>query len=88
MITPENIKKHEFIGLETRISNSTNSNLIGLNGTIINETKSMFEIRTKTGKKYIPKLNNIWKFSLNNQQMIVKGVDIQKRSFDRLGGKQ
>ena len=87
MITTENITQHEFIGLKTQITDSTNSEIIGLNGTIINETKSMFGLRTERGIKLIPKSNNSWKFIVNNQQITVNGNTIQKRSFDRLGGK-
>ena len=38
MITVDTISRHEFIGLETKIINSSNPQVIGLNGTIINET--------------------------------------------------
>ena len=87
MITKENITQHEFIGLKAQITDSTNSELIGLNGTIINETKSMFGLRTEKGIKLLPKSNNSWKFNVTNQQIIVNGSKIQKRSFDRIGGK-
>ncbi len=55
MITADNISRHEFIGLNTQITKSNNQQVIGLNGTIINETKSMFTINTKKGVKNIPK---------------------------------
>ncbi len=87
MITPENIIHHEFIGLNTQITESNNSQIIGLNGTIINETKSMFALKTTRGIKLIPKSNSIWKFNLTNETISVDGSKIQKRPFDRLGGK-
>ena len=87
MITTENIIQHEFIGLDTQIVESNNSQIIGLNGTIINETKSMFALKTANGIKLIPKASSIWKFSLNNEKIIVDGSKIHKRPFDRLGGK-
>ena len=87
MITAENITQHEFIGLDTQITDSTNSEIIGLNGTIINETKSMFTLNTVRGTKLIPKSNNTWKFNVNNQQITIDGSKIQKRPFDRLGRK-
>ena len=55
MITDENITSHEFIGLNTEIVQSTNPQVIGLNGRIINETKSMFAINTENGIKSIVK---------------------------------
>ena len=87
MITPDNILQHEFIGLKAEISHSANSSLIGLNGTITNETKSMIQLDTEKGIKMIPKSINTWKFNLNNQNITVDGSKIQKRPFDRLGGK-
>ena len=39
MITAENITSHELIGLRTEIVESSNSQIIGLNGTITDETK-------------------------------------------------
>ena len=87
MITADNIRSHEFIGLDTEIVQSTNSQVIGLNGRIINETKSMFTINTENGVKLIAKSTNDWKFSIQNKDVIVDGSKIAKRPFDRLGGK-
>jgi len=87
MITSDNIRSHEFIGLDTEIVQSTNPQVIGLNGRIINETKSMFTINTEKGVKSIAKSTNDWKFSIQNKDVIVDGSKIAKRPFDRLGGK-
>ncbi len=88
MITADNITSHEFIGLDTEITQSTNPQIVGLNGRIINETKSMFTINTDKGVKSIAKSQNIWKFSIDNQDVIVDGTKIAKRPFDRIGGKK
>jgi len=87
MITAENITSHELIGLRTEIIESSNSQIIGLNGTIIDETKSMIMIDTANGTKMIAKSNNSWKFSIDNKDIIVNGSKIAKRPFDRIGGK-
>ncbi|MFB5614682.1 MAG: ribonuclease P protein component 1 [Candidatus Nitrosomaritimum yanchengensis] len=87
MITEDNIYQHEIIGLETQITNSSNPQFIGLNGTITNETKSMFTINTKKGVKSIPKANSHWKFSLQSKDVILDGSKMEKRPHDRLGGK-
>lgn len=55
MITKENIISHELIGLKTEIIDSSNKEILGLNGTIVDETKSMFVIDTTLGYKKIPK---------------------------------
>ena len=87
MITAENIRSHEFIGLDTEIISSSNPQVIGLNGRIINETKSMFTINTKKGIKSISKSQNNWKFSIQDKDVIIEGTRITKRPFDRIGGK-
>ena len=87
MITPENITRHELIGLDTSIVKSNNSQMVGLRGKIIDETKSMFAIQTATGVKSIPKQNSIWQFNLNGTSALVDGNTIAKRSFERMGVK-
>ena len=84
MITKENIISHELIGLKTEIIDSSNKEILGLNGTIIDETKSMFVIDTSMGYKKIPKNHNKWKFSIQNDDVILFGSSLCKRSFDRV----
>ena len=87
MITADTISRHEFIGLDTEIIKSNNPQVVGLNGRIINETKSMFTINTKKGMKMIPKLTNDWGFSINGKKLTVKGTSIAKRPYERIGAK-
>ena len=84
MITSENIFSHEIIGLEAKIVESSNSQIIGLNGTVVYETKSMFTIKTKGGFKKIPKDLNKWKFTLNDNSVEIDGKLLAKRPEDRL----
>lgn len=83
----DNITSHELIGLDTEITQSTNPQVIGLNGRILNETKSMLTIKTKNGEKSIAKATNSWKFSIQDKEVIIDGAKIAKRPFDRIGGK-
>ncbi|WP_101478093.1 ribonuclease P protein component 1 [Candidatus Nitrosotalea bavarica] len=87
MITAENITRHELIGLETSIVESSNSQVIGLHGKILDETKSMFTLETSTGIKHMSKVDSMWKFNLNGVTSIVDGKSIAKRSFERMGVK-
>ena len=87
MITLENLSTHEFVGLKTMISNSPNSEIIGINGTIVDETKSMFAIKMGNKIKNIPKKHNTWKFNVDGQEMTLHGSALEKRSFDRLRSK-
>ena len=87
MITADNITSHELIGLNTEITQSTNPQVVGLNGRIINETKSMFTINTEKGSRSVAKSTNSWKFSVDGKDVVVEGTKIEKRPFDRIGGK-
>ena len=87
MITSENILSHEMIGLRTEITSSTNNHFVGLTGTIVDETKSMFTLNTKNGLKIIPKKQNTWKFFSKGEEFTFSGNHLEKRSFDRLGAK-
>ena len=87
MITPENIVNHELIGLDVSITDSTNPQIIGISGKIIDETKSMFKIYTRNIIKMIPKEQSVWKFRLNENFTIVNGATVSKRPYDRLGVK-
>ena len=87
MITSENIAIHEMVGLKTGIFNSPNHQIIGLTGTIVDETKSMLILNTKNGFKMIPKKLNTWKFYAKDQEITLYGSLLEKRSYDRLGTK-
>ena len=87
MINKDTISRHELIGLDTEVIESNNLQLVGLNGRVINETKSMLTINTKNGKKMIPKITSHWKFFVGSESFLVKGSSIAKRPFERIGAK-
>ncbi len=87
MITPENMPSHEIIGLRAEIVQSRNPQIIGLNGTVINETKNMFVIDTGSGSKMIPKDVNTWRFSWNGAHREVHGALLARRPHERLARK-
>lgn len=85
MITCGNLRFHEIIGLGVEVVNSTNPQTIGISGTIINETKSMFVLNTKKGIKKLPKENAMWKFLLDDATVVLSGELLKKRPYERLG---
>ena len=87
MITANNITSHELIGLHAQVIESTNPQVIGLCGIIINETKSMLSIDTVKGVRSLPKNTNVWEFLTGKDRITVLGSKITKRPFDRIGGK-
>jgi ribonuclease P protein subunit POP4 len=84
MITPENIIFHELIGLQTLIVDSSNRQIIGLDGKIVDETKYTFTLDTKNGLKKIAKSSSHWKFELNGQEKQLDGAMLTRRSFERI----
>ena len=85
MITSENIKSHEIIGLHTTIIESSNSQLKGLNGIVVYETKNTFMLKTKNGLKTLPKLSNKWEFQINKLKIVMEGLIMRKKPQDRIG---
>lgn len=47
MISSNNIFYHELIGLELKVVDSSNNSLIGIRGTVVDETKKTFLIEVK-----------------------------------------
>ncbi|MBN2735302.1 MAG: ribonuclease P protein component 1 [Methanomicrobiaceae archaeon] len=55
MISLQNVCRHELIGLEAKVSNSTNPEQIGISGIIFDETKNMLVINSEDGLKKVQK---------------------------------
>lgn len=51
----KDVVKEELIGLDIKIVEAENKSLLNLEGKIIDETKNMFTIETKKGRKRIIK---------------------------------
>lgn len=85
MITPENLVKHELIGLKIEVAKSSNKTNIGLSGLVVNETKNILFIEAKGGLKKIQKKGTELIFTLpNGKRVRVEGNLICKRPEDRL----
>jgi ribonuclease P protein subunit POP4 len=84
-ITPFNITKNEFIGLDLRISKSLNKQLVGMRGRIIDETRNTLVLRQGSKIIRIPKdivhLNMSMPF---NKMIEVDGRSIVARPEDRI----
>ncbi len=85
-ITRENILRHELIGLEVRVVESTDRSLIGLEGRVIDETMQTLKIRKQDGKEVVvPKRNCKFVFTLpTNRKVMVDGRLIYGRPADRI----
>ena len=88
MITLENLKFHEMIGMQTKIIKSTNPQFNNIKGCIIDETKSTFTLSTTIGLKKFPKQQNQWEFQLNGAKISLNGRMISRKPEDRIGMKK
>lgn len=83
-ITPENLPRHELIGLNVEVIDSTDKSQTGISGEVTGETKSMLEIR---GKK-IEKKSCTFLFELpDGTEVEMDGKLIDERPEDRIDQK-
>jgi len=75
----------EFMGKMVRVVESSNKDLIGIEGRIVNSTRDMFEIEAENGVKMVQK--KICKFLFLTENIQVDGAIINYRPEDRLNCK-
>ena len=86
MITPQNIMRHEFIGLQLEVAHSSHDGLKGIKGKVVDETKNTIKIEDDAGKeKIIPKKVATFHFTLPDGTIIeIEGNIIVARPEDRI----
>lgn len=78
-------KKYEFIGLEIEVTDSSNKALIGLKGTIVDETKNTFKILTQDNKeKIVVKDQIIFITKINEKKLKINGKILSGRPEERI----
>ena len=77
--------KFPLIGLEVLVTNSKNPSVLGVRGTIINETKNTLVIETTEGKKTFIKNQVTLKVMKSGE--IIKGTKIVGRPEERIKSK-
>lgn len=85
-ITPQNIMRHELVGLEVEITHSLHGDLKGIKGRVVNETRNTLTIEDGEGnEKIIPKGSVTFKFTLPDGVIIeIEGKIIISRPEDRI----
>jgi len=84
-IRPENILRHELIGLKTVVARSSNTSLVGTRGRIIDETKNTVKLSTRQGVKVVPKGVAVFRFDLSDGTIVeVEGAKLVGRSENRM----
>jgi len=86
MKRPTDLPVHEFIDLNVNITKSTDPNLVGLCGRVIDETKNTFRIERSSDRKRIivQKSKNVFEFSIEDQKIAINGDDLAVRPQDRI----
>lgn len=64
MISPQNILRHELIGLDVLVARASNPGHVGVSGRIIDETKNTLVIQTGRGEVRIPKRFSVFRIRL------------------------
>ncbi len=84
-ITRENILQHELIGLEAEVVGSSNSDLKGKKGRIVNETKNTLTIEEGEDLKVLPKKEISLLVTLpEGENVKVEGKKLVARPEDRV----
>ena len=74
----------EIIGTQICITESVNSELVGMSGVTVDETKHMLKLDTEFGEKLIPKKICKFKISNHNDTTTISGTKLLNRSHERL----
>lgn len=85
MISRKNLLLSTFIGLEIEVSNCSQRELVGLKGTVVDETKNLIVIEKADGKEVkVPKASSTFRFTLDNGEKVeVEGKRIAFRPHER-----
>ncbi len=84
-IAPQNIVKHELVGLSTHIVESKDPNHVCTKGTILEESKEMLHINTERGTIAVPKKICVFDITLPDGTLVrVDGGLLRGRPEDRM----
>tara|TARA_Y100000310_G_scaffold342215_1_gene444356 strand:- start:6154 stop:6414 length:261 start_codon:yes stop_codon:yes gene_type:complete len=84
MRTPNNITKHELIGLHVEVVEAKNSDLVGIKGKVVDETKHTVILATVNGERKVLKKGMKMKTEVKGQQIIIDGDVLLVRPEDRI----
>lgn len=85
--TPENLPRHELIGLDAEVVESTDPSRTGIDGRVVDETQNTLLIETSEGEKTVPKEESVFRFRLEDLKVRVNGKLLSGRPEERIGKK-
>jgi len=77
------IELHELIGLKVKVAKAASQGLIGLAGTVVDETRNTLVVETPSGEKIVPKAGCTFEFQFRGKKETVQGSRICFRPEDR-----
>jgi ribonuclease P protein subunit POP4 len=81
----QNIPSHEWIGLKVTVEQNTDPTATGITGHVVDETRNMLIIETRSGIVRIAKSHSVFRSTLpTGETMIVNGADLRHRPEDRI----
>jgi ribonuclease P protein subunit POP4 len=86
MITPENLVRHELIGLKAKVIGSTNKSALGLEGKVVDETRNTLVIEIDKKTKKLVKDQCVFSFNIpeTNEWIKIDGKILLSRPEDRV----
>ena len=78
------LKRHELIGLEVAIVDSTHPGYIGIQGRVVDETKRMMVIDAGGAEKKVPKASCVFEFVDGGRRERIVGSEIEFKPEDRV----
>jgi len=84
MITAQNLRMHELIGLRARVAKSLSLPYQGISGVVLDETKNTIVLEAQGRQRRIPKRGCVFLFTLSSgEKAELDGNRIAYRPFDR-----
>ncbi len=81
--TPDSILRHELIGLDVEVVESSDESVVGTEGHVVYETKNCLEIKQEGDKKTVPKRSSTFVFDLSSERVRVEGDAIHGSPAER-----
>ena len=70
-MNPRTLPRHELAGLRVEVVDSPNADLIGVSGTVVDETTNTLLVGTGDGTKQVPKAAATFRFTLEDDSRVV-----------------
>ncbi len=83
-VKPENLIRHELIGMKVEVIDAHNRGMIGMKGIVVDETKGMISVRTEIGEKKIEKGGSVFQFNIPSGKVRVNGDLLVARPEERI----